>query len=294
MSHGRRGSLREDGSVLLLRVAPRNGGPHMLQSYKQHRYYARRGTRTIPMGEDEIRRAYEAATARDDELERALHQLPLLARVGRTRGHDALRTASTGHPMPDDLPPLVTVVVAPFVSREELIPAERIQLRSFQEPVERYVGGNRTLCWQGMFDVDAWGLIEQIAADDDPNLVLNHVRVFRAGVFEWARRYGVPDQQGIPTSSFAHDVHNPLSYVASIYDAVGYTGRVAIFVRVENAEKAWLSINERFALIQRRRADSISGESPKTVTAIARFARGHSRGGAAAPPCSRRPAHRRR
>jgi predicted HTH transcriptional regulator len=42
------------GSVLLVRVAPRTGGPHMVQGYKQHRYFIRRGTRTVPMTEDEV------------------------------------------------------------------------------------------------------------------------------------------------------------------------------------------------------------------------------------------------
>jgi predicted HTH transcriptional regulator len=33
-----------EGSVLLIRVAPRAGGPHMVQGYKQHRFFVRRGT----------------------------------------------------------------------------------------------------------------------------------------------------------------------------------------------------------------------------------------------------------
>ena len=50
----------------------------MVQGYKQHRYFVRRGTRTVPMSEDEVRAAYEAARVRADKLSELLATLPLL------------------------------------------------------------------------------------------------------------------------------------------------------------------------------------------------------------------------
>jgi predicted HTH transcriptional regulator len=80
-----------DGSVLIVQAAPRAGGPHMVQGYKQHRYFIRRGTRTIPMTEDDVRVAYEAARTRADRLDEMLTHLPLLPRIGRSRTLDEVR-----------------------------------------------------------------------------------------------------------------------------------------------------------------------------------------------------------
>jgi hypothetical protein len=45
---------------------------------------------------------------------------------------------------------------------------------------------------------------------------------------------------GIPSRSFADDVHNALCYAASVFERIGYAGRLATWVRIENAEKAEL------------------------------------------------------
>ena len=49
----------------------------------------------------------------------------------------------------------------------------------------------------------------------------------------------------IPSTSFAEDVYNVLTYFASIYEGLGYGGRVAVFVRIDNAESAVLDVNQR-------------------------------------------------
>jgi hypothetical protein len=119
--------------------------------------------------------------------------------------------------------------------------------------------------------VDAWGLIEVTADAQEPNMVRNQVRIFRAGVCEWARRYDVPDPHAIPTRSYAQDVHNALAYFASIYDTVGYAGRLAVFVHIDNAEKAWLSLSDRLGLTQRRTPagiESINAYQETTVDAL--------------------------
>lgn len=40
----------DGGVVIVVRVAPLAGRPHMVQGYRQNRYFVRRGTRTVPMG----------------------------------------------------------------------------------------------------------------------------------------------------------------------------------------------------------------------------------------------------
>ena len=255
-----------EGSVLLVRVAPRAGGPHMVQGYKQHRYFVRRGTRTVPMTEDEVRAAYEAARTRADKVGELLAQLPLLPRIGRARNLDEIRMAALGMAPPDEWLPLVSVVRAPFDGSRELISPAHVGEESFPEPLNRYAGRNRQLRAHGHYTVDALGLIEEATAeaDDEPaaQLVLNRVRVYRQGVCEWAHRYSyaVPDPYAIPSSSFAQDVHNALGYFASIYDAVGYAGRLAVFVRIDNAEKAWLAVHERIT--------DLASEAPTAMEAV--------------------------
>src|SRR5204863_6642888 len=104
----------EDGSLLIVRVAPRAGGPHMVQGYKQHRYFIRRGTRTVPMSEDEVRTAYEAARIRADRMRELLAGLPLAPRIGRPRSSDDFQAVAHGLPVPTKVTPFVSVVTAPF------------------------------------------------------------------------------------------------------------------------------------------------------------------------------------
>lgn len=118
-----------DGCVLVVRIDPASGGPHMVQGYKQHRYFVRRVTRTVPMSEDEIRAAYDAARTRADRLDELLAGLPLLPRIGRRRSADAFRMSAYGLTPPADGEwlPAVSVVIAPLRTAPELVPSTHIR-----------------------------------------------------------------------------------------------------------------------------------------------------------------------
>jgi hypothetical protein len=236
----------DGGSVLVVRVARRAAGPHMVQGYKQHRYFIRRGTRTVPMSEDEVRLAYEAARTQADRLMEGLAQLPLMPRIGRRRSADSLQMLAEGKTPPTEWLPIVSVVTAPFNADPELVSRDHVSEQSFPEPFDRYVGGHREL--HGDYAVDAFGLTdERIGAGnaEQAAMVLDRVRVYRQGVCEWAHRYSrqVPDEYAIPSISFAQDVHNALAYLRRSNDTVGHAGRLAVSVRIDNAEKAWLSVS---------------------------------------------------
>jgi hypothetical protein len=266
-----------EGCVLVVRVAPRAGGPHMVQGYKQHRYFIRRGTRTLPMSEDEVRAAYEAARTRADKLGELLTQLPLLPRIGRARSVDQLRMTGQGVTPPEEWLPLVSVVTAPFDAGPELISPAHVSEQSFPEPFDRFAGRNRGLRARGRYSVDALGLIDEALAESSdeqpPQLVLNRLRIYRQGVCEWAHRYSpdIPEPYAIPSSAFAWDVHNAFTYFASIYDAVGYAGRLAVFVRIDNADKATLGVNQRLTDFPRTAPaamESINAYRETTVDAL--------------------------
>jgi hypothetical protein len=265
----------DDGVVVLVRVAPRAGGPHMVQSYKQHRYFIRRGTRTVPMSEDEVRIAYEAARSRVDRVDRLLAQLPLLPRISRTRGQDVIELAAKGLTIPAQWKAFVSVVTAPFDAPRELVSTARVGAGTFPEPFDRYVGGNRRLSRQGYFRIDAFGLVEEVldtsAAAPPPHWVMNRVRIYRQGVCEWAHRYTIPEADAIPSLSFAQDVHNALAYFASVYRAVGYTGRLGVSVRIDNAENATLAVRREltdFASGAPARVEFINAYEESTVDAL--------------------------
>ena len=86
--------------------------------------------------------------------------------------------------------------------------------------------------------------VQESEDENLPAVVLNRVQIYREGVCEWASRYShrIPEPYAIPSTAFAHDVFNALTYFASIYGTVGYVGRVAAFVRIDDAEKAYLSV----------------------------------------------------
>ncbi len=56
-------------------------------------------------------------------------------------------------------------------------------------------------------------------------------------MFEWARRYR-GDEPQLPGKSLADDTHDVLLYAAGVFAELGYFGRLAIYVRIENAEQA--------------------------------------------------------
>jgi hypothetical protein len=116
-------------------------------------------------------------------------------------------------------------------------------------------------------------LVQESEDDDVPALVLNRVQLYREGVCEWASRYSqrIPEPQAIPSTAFAQDVHNALAYFASIYDTVGYAGRVAVFVRIDNAEDAYLSVARHLTDVSSptpAHMESINAYSVTTIDAL--------------------------
>jgi hypothetical protein len=134
--------------------------------------------------------------------------------------------------------------------------------------------GGRSLRAAGYFTIDAWGLLEEAVAnaegDQAPRLVLNRLRIYRPGVCEWAHRYSraVREPHDIPSTSFAQGVHNALVYFASVYAAVGYAGRLALFVRIDNAEKATLAVNPRLVDFPTRGAPAIEAINAYNETTV--------------------------
>jgi len=243
----------DGGHVVIVRVEPRQGALIMVQGYGEYRYYRRSGTRTIPMEQGEV----AAARARDEDREGEVLELlgpglPLVARIGRfrTRDIDALQLKekySLGMVSNDlewtPLPVLVTVAMdapRPLIHHSVLA-----QEDPFPEPQVGMKGSRRILplpAWK----INSGGLVrdQQIDGDALPPRLLHRTAIFRAGVIEWARRYTNGGDYMIPSSTYAEDVHDALRYMATVFSSVGYFGRVAIFVRIENAERAVLGLGQ--------------------------------------------------
>jgi hypothetical protein len=228
----------EDGVVIVVRVQAHAGPPVMVQGYGEYRYFRRSGTRTRPMTGAEVAAAHAAAERRLERVDNRLRGLPLLARMFRPRSVDALRA---GQEL--EYKPLATVVVASIDGPDELIGPQWMNGRAFEEVTDGYRGGNgSTIRRDHHFTINAHGLIEEHIDRDiaaDAARVLHRVAIYRAGAVEWAHRYR---EYQIPSRSFADAAHNALLYAASVFDRVGYSGRVAAWVRIENAENAQLMI----------------------------------------------------
>jgi hypothetical protein len=227
----------EDRVVIVVRVPAHRGAPVMVQGYGDHRYYRRSGTRTRPMTATEVAAAHSAAERRLERADERLRQLPLMARIFRPRSLDELRDGGGKR----EYRPLATVVVASIDGPDELIPPSSITNEAFEETFDSYVGDRGRVRYGGRFDITAHGLVEEAAesVDHAAKLILHRVAVYRVGAVEWAHRY---DGYGIPSKSFAWDVHNAFRYAASVFARIDYAGRLATWVRIENAEKAELLV----------------------------------------------------
>jgi hypothetical protein len=236
--------------VIVLRVAKADGPPAMVQGYGQNRYFVRAGTRTRPMSATEVAGAYAAAVRRGERVMERLDDLPLVARIG-----PGMR------PIPLDqmeATPVASVVVAAIDGPTEPIRRTEIRLDAFEESLEGYRGGRRVHSGR-TWTINAFGLLDEasmeppapergagglvvgfeVGADDD-RLKIHRVGIYRSGVIEWAHRY--PRGQVIPYLSLAEDVHNVLLYAARVFEAIGYLGRLQVWVRLEYAAAAELDL----------------------------------------------------
>jgi len=227
------------GSVILVRVAPHPGPPIMVQGYGENRFYTRSGTRTRPMSATEVASAHAKAVSREARLEDRLRQLPLGARIFRDRSVDALRLGREV-----EWTPMVAVVMAALDGPDELVAPNLIARHAFEERREGYRGTARggAAVRPGLnWTITAHGLVDERHDPDDPDRILHRCAVHRLGVVEWACRYW-RDPYPLPSSSLADDVHNVLLYGARVFDRLGYNGRLATWVRIENAERAELML----------------------------------------------------
>ncbi len=76
----------DTGYVLVVQVLRSSLGPYMVEGYGERRYYVRRGARTFPMGEQEVRDAYALALRSDRVREEGWksRQLPLRLETKQT------------------------------------------------------------------------------------------------------------------------------------------------------------------------------------------------------------------
>lgn len=238
----------DGGQVVIVHVEPRQGALIMVQGYGEFRYYRRSGTRTIPMGNLEV----SAARAREEDrasevMELVEPPLPLLARISsrRQRDFEAMELRSTYSFrfdwQPEWRPLPVVVAVAMDALRPLIHHSVFSQLDPFPEPRDGLKGSRRILpmpAWK----LNAFGMIKEELIDEEPPQRIRHrAAVFRNGVIEWGRRYRDADFE-IPGQTYAEDVHDALKFMASVFSSVGYFGRLAIFVRIENAERAILEL----------------------------------------------------
>lgn len=107
--------------------------------------------------------------------------------------------------------------------------------------------GSRRVLPDPAWKLNAVGLARDQVFDPHgrPPRLLHRTAIFRDGVVEWARRYS-NDAYTIPSTTFAEDVHDVLKYIATVFASVDYFGRVAIFVRIENAEQATLGVGQGY------------------------------------------------
>jgi hypothetical protein len=231
----------EGGTGIVMRVEPRSGNPMMVQSYGQHRYFRRRGTRTMPMSGTEVAESFSQAQARETGLHTALASLPLVARITRDRSMDEISLRAEGLLVPVWIP-LAAVVVAAIDAPRPLFPVDAMSRDAYPEDFEGKLRdpmlGIRP---QGRWTITALGLREEENYTEregqSPGLIRRRISIFREGVVEWVCRYAEDDHR-IPGITLGGDVHDVLAYAASIFTEAGYYGRLQATIRIENADLA--------------------------------------------------------
>jgi|GEM_PF-3483959 len=249
----------DEGSIIVVRVGQASGRPVMIQGYEQHRYFVRSGTRTRPMNATEVAAAHEAASNRAEGIRSRLARIPLRSNIAEIK--------SMRLPTSPELPwlPYVSLVVAAITGTDELIPRNQIGVANFAEDFDGY-RENRPVRSGQQWTINAFGVIDQVSDPpppkeqgvwdsvgapvdpDDERLMKHRVAIYRIGVFEWAHRYA---QDGIPSRSFADDVHNAFLYAGRVFDQVGFANQLKIWLRIEHAEDANLLLAHSMELQSR-------------------------------------------
>ena len=237
----------DQGVVIVVKVESAIGRPVMIQGYEQNRYFIRSGTRTRPMDEPEVTRAHAVAQRGLLEAEDRLRGLPLIAEIPAE-----MRVL----PLDDyQATPVICVVAAGAEGSEELISRQQVRPDAFEDRIDGYLGA-RPVRSSARWTINHHGLLDEESEDPplqesrfpihraveegDLRLVSHRAAIYRRGVVEWARRYDrVP---ALPSRSLAEDVHNALLFSARVFAEIAYVGALKIWIRLEHAESAELSI----------------------------------------------------
>ena len=243
----------DGGQVVLVRVEPRQGALVMIQGYGEFRYYRRSGTRTIPMDQQEV----AVARAHDDRREGEVQELlswpaPVCSRVGRFRDQklDAARLREE-HGLklswePEWKPLAIVLAVAMDAPRPLIHHSVFAQDDPFPELRDGLRADKRRILPLPAWRIDANGVVRLQTVNDvtEPPKIVHRFLVSRLGIIECARRYRQDDETVVPGLIFAEDAHDVLKYMGTIFASVGYFGRVATFIRIENAEHAQLAMRQ--------------------------------------------------
>ena len=178
----------EEGFFLLVRVHERAGPLHMLEGYDEHRYYARRGRRVLPMTEREVTQAYEQLQAAQSGLVNLVNQTPLLPRLApiRQRGFDEADAGRANQ----QLSPWLGVVTAPMNAVQPVIEIRYADQNAFPEPSAMPRLGSEQIVANEGFRVDRDGYFYEVPHQTHHPPFKWRLRLYRNGVLEW----GVPSR----------------------------------------------------------------------------------------------------
>jgi hypothetical protein len=218
-----------------VRVYERAGPLHMLEGYDEHRYYARRGRRVVPMTEREVTQAYEQLQAAQSGLVNLFNHTPLLPRLAPTRQRafdeaDAERANQ-------QLSPWLGVVTAARNAVQPVIEIRYADQSAFPEPREMPRLGREQIVADEGFRVDRDGYFYEVPDRTRHPPFKWRLRLYRNGILEWGVRLMSFIEDGrVPGQQLVVLVHNALAYFGSVYERSAYYGAVGVWVCLDNAE----------------------------------------------------------
>jgi hypothetical protein len=236
----------EGGFFLLVRVQQRSGPLHMVEGYKENRYYLRSGLSTKPMESHEVERAFRELSATENKVVELVSSAALIPRIarGRFRAGDMITNAEP------KMQTWTSLVTAPLDAPGQLLPMRTPDPLDFDTtPARPKMIGDFRAVHPGSFGVDAGGYVHESV--DEHGYTHDRLRLYRSGVFEWGARYSGDNYQNLPTALLVEETHDVLAYFATVYERVNYYGRVRVWVRVDNADHAELMIDPQFTSMVR-------------------------------------------
>jgi hypothetical protein len=212
----------QEGFLLVIEILRSPLGPYMVEAYGQQRYFVRIGTRTAPMGEQQVRDAYLLA-ARGRERRAEVwreHDLPIRALSGESSS--------------------LTLSALPEEPLTEVLDPGLIPLNEFQYPVEmqalaelgsfdKVAAVENLRIWaQGIFGVATYG-------NRPPEAVL---RIHRDGAMGLATR---PSNR-LPLYQIPRALNAQLVYFAWIWKKLGLRTPIELQVQVQNLNEAQVEV----------------------------------------------------